>query len=162
MATVCDSDFLELTNELGPDELHHLFHELGISQRDIEHAERSVDTPDTRLKARAVLHWWRRTSGSDATRDTLMKAKRKINVTRPSLRGKFYIVIIVKYNMENKCHTTWYSRYVHWNISKLNGIHIVRNTFYRIVLCTKHYIVAGQEKPHMCFWPLNMHFAKNT
>ena len=21
-------------------------------------------------------------------------------------------------------------------------------------------IVAGQEKPHMCFWPLNMHFAK--
>ena len=22
------------------------------------------------------------------------------------------------------------------------------------------YVVAGQEKPHMCFWPLNMHFAK--
>ena len=25
---------------------------------------------------------------------------------------------------------------------------------------TGKYFVAGQEKPHMCFWPLNMHFAK--
>ena len=34
---------------------------------------------------------------------------------------------------------------------------------YRFIVCLLQnniHIVAGQEKPHMCFWPLNMHFAK--
>ena len=72
-----ESDFCNVTNQLGPDELQLLFHNLGIPQRDIEHAEKSADTTDTRLKARAVLRWWQKTKGKDATLETLLAAKRK-------------------------------------------------------------------------------------
>ena len=78
MNTASESDFQKITNELGPDELHHLFHTLGISQRDIEHAEKSADTTDTRLKAIAVLCWWRKTEGKDATLTRLYQAKTKL------------------------------------------------------------------------------------
>ena len=78
MALASEDEFRDVTNELGPDELHHLFHNLGISQRDIEHAERSADTPDTRLKARAVLIWWKQTKGRDATLEALLEAKSKL------------------------------------------------------------------------------------
>ena len=79
MTTASQSDFLKIANELGPDELHHLFHNLGISQRDIEHAEKSADTTDTRLKAMAVLRWWRKTEGKDATHSKLYHAKTKLH-----------------------------------------------------------------------------------
>ena len=78
MASVSESDFGEVIEELGPDELHHLFHILGIKQRDIEHAERSANTNDTRLKARAVLCDWKKSSGRDATREALFEAKDKV------------------------------------------------------------------------------------
>ena len=78
MAVASEDDFRDITNELGPDELQHLFHNLGISQRDIEHAERSADTSDTRLKARAVLIWWKKTKGQDATLEALLEAKSKL------------------------------------------------------------------------------------
>ena len=78
MTAASEADFGDITNELGPDELRHLFHNLGISQRDIEHAEKSADTNDTRLKARAVLVWWKKTKGKAATREALFEAKRKL------------------------------------------------------------------------------------
>ena len=78
MAIASESDFHKITNELGPDELQHLFHNLDIPQRVIEHAERSADTTDTRLRARAVLRWWRKTKGKDATVDRLLQAKMKL------------------------------------------------------------------------------------
>ena len=75
MNVASEADFVQLTNALGPDDLQHLFHNLGIEQRDIEHAERSVDTLDTRLKARAVLRRWKQANGKDATREALLQAK---------------------------------------------------------------------------------------
>ena len=78
MTAASESDFRDITNELGPYELQHLFHNLGISQRDIEHAEISANTTDTRLKARAVLLWWKKTQGSNATLEALSKAKMKL------------------------------------------------------------------------------------
>ena len=73
-----ESDFRKVTNQLGPDELQHLFHNLGIPQRDIEHVEKSADTTDTRLKARAVLRWWKQTKGRAATLQVLLEATRTI------------------------------------------------------------------------------------
>ena len=78
MAVASEDDFRDITNELGPDELYHLFDNLGISHRDIEHAERSADTSDTRLKARAVLRWWKQTNGQGATLEVLCEAKEKV------------------------------------------------------------------------------------
>ena len=78
MAAASETDFRDITDELGPDELHHLFYNLGISKRDVEHAEKSADTSDTRLKAMAVLVWWRKTKGKDATLEALLEAKRKL------------------------------------------------------------------------------------
>ena len=92
MTQATDADFREITNTLGPDELQHLFHNLGISQCDIEHAERSADTPDTRLKARAVLVWWRKEKGRDATKEALFDAKDKILKSRT---GILYLINFV-------------------------------------------------------------------
>ena len=78
MASVSEADFGEVIEELGPDELQHLFHYLDINQRDIEHAERSAGTLDTRLKARAVLCDWKKSKGRDATREALFAAKDKL------------------------------------------------------------------------------------
>ena len=72
-------DLHQVVEELGPGELRHFFHKLGISQRDIEHAEVSADTTDTRLKARAVLRWWKQRNGQDATREALFAAKQKLH-----------------------------------------------------------------------------------
>ena len=76
---VSESDFHEITNELGPDELQHLFHNLGMKQRDIKHAE-SADITDTRLKARAALRCWKQAQGRNATREALFEAKSKIGI----------------------------------------------------------------------------------
>ena len=78
MAEASESDVLDITNELKSDELKHLFHNLGISQRDIQDVEKSADTTDFRSKARAVLIWWKQTKGPTATRGALHEAKRKI------------------------------------------------------------------------------------
>ena len=67
-----------ITDALGPDELQRLFCNLGINDRDIQHAEKSADTTDTRLKARAVLVWWKKTQGKNATLDLLLEAKRSL------------------------------------------------------------------------------------
>ena len=72
-----EADFTDITNELRPDDLQHLFHNLGILQRDIEHAEVSANTTDSRLKARAVLLQWKKNHGRDASLKALLEAKRK-------------------------------------------------------------------------------------
>ena len=81
MAAASEADFRDIVEELGPNELQHLFHHLNIPQRDIEHAEASANTTDTRLKARAVLIEWKKKQGRDATLEALHEAKRKINRT---------------------------------------------------------------------------------
>ena len=78
MALASEKDIRDITHELGPDELRHLFGKLGISHRDIDHAERSADTPDTRLRAQAVLRWWRKKKGHLATIEALLEAKSKL------------------------------------------------------------------------------------
>ena len=77
-----ESDICEVTDELGPNVLRHLFRNLGISEKDVEHCERTADTPDTRLKARAVLRWWKKTKGKDATREALIEAKKNLSSTQ--------------------------------------------------------------------------------
>ena len=79
MTAASESDFRHITNELGPDELQRLFHNLSIPMTDIECAERNAYTTDTRVKARVVLDWWRRKVGAAATRIALFEAKRRIN-----------------------------------------------------------------------------------
>ena len=59
---------------MGPDELRKLFHELGIRQRDIEKVERSANTDNIDLKAKAVLRWWVKTNGRKATREAILEA----------------------------------------------------------------------------------------
>ena len=96
MASASESDFGEVIEELGPDELQHLFHLLGIKQRDIEHAEKSADTTDTRLKARAVLCYWIKSEGRDATREALFAARDKILNRVDPIKGMidfFYLLI---------------------------------------------------------------------
>ena len=78
MSITSESDIYDITDELVPDELQLLFYNLGISQRDIEHAEKSADTVDTRLKARAVLTFWKKINGRKATREVLFEARRKL------------------------------------------------------------------------------------
>ena len=90
MTPISDSDIQKAVDELGPNELQHLFRNLGISQRDIEHAEVSADTKDTRLKAGAVLRWWKKTKGKDATREVLLKAKR--NISEGKGIGNFFLL----------------------------------------------------------------------
>ena len=82
MTRVTERDICEATNELGPYELRHLFHNLGMSDSDIEHAERSADTYDTRLQARAVLRLWKKINGRVATREALLEARRNLSSTR--------------------------------------------------------------------------------
>ena len=77
MAKVTEQDIRKVTDDLGPDELQFLFHNLDIEQRDIDVAEKEADTTNPRLKARAVLRWWMKTKGKDATREALDEAKEK-------------------------------------------------------------------------------------
>ena len=77
MTAASESDYHDITDELGSDELQHLFHNLGISQQDIERVERNADTTDYRSKARAVLEWWKKREGRYATSEALHEAKLK-------------------------------------------------------------------------------------
>ena len=77
MAKVTEQDIREVTDDLGPDELKFLYHNLDIKQRDIDVAEKEADSTNPRLKARAVLRWWMKTKGREATREALYEAKEK-------------------------------------------------------------------------------------
>ena len=72
-----ESNFDDIIQTLGPDELRKLFHALSIKQYDIEKAERRANTDDVDLKARAVLRWWKKTNGRKATRDVILEALAK-------------------------------------------------------------------------------------
>ena len=100
-AAVSEEDFRKITDDLGPDELQHLFHNLGIKQRDIEHAEKSADTTDTRLKAQAVLRWWKKTKGKSATREALFMAKRNI-CSRAGIKLSLFrpVELVFKFQIE--------------------------------------------------------------
>ena len=120
-AVVSEEDFRKITDELGPDELQHLFHNLGITQRDIEHAERSANTTDTRLKARAVLGWWKKTTGRAATRETLFEAKRNIsNGTNLIIQGRLFFFLVIYSNTFEKlctfCNYKLYQNDWYWDM----------------------------------------------
>ena len=109
MATLATSDdFRKVTNELGPDELRHLFYNLRIPERDIEHAERSADTSDTRLKAISVLNWWKKTEGKEATHEKLLEAKRNIDKTGTVLATPGLLLLFdvyIRWSIpENRCN----------------------------------------------------------
>ena len=108
MAEASTADFSEVINALGPDELQHLFHNLGISQQDIEHAERSADTADTRLKAWAVLNWWKQTKGKDATCEALFEAKRDIHSVTGIIERNKCQTKHGKLDTTNCVPTTWH------------------------------------------------------
>ena len=79
MTASSESDFHDITNELTRDELQHLFHNLGIKQQIIEHAEMGAYTTDYRNKAKRVLINWKRIQGRNATREALLEAKNKVS-----------------------------------------------------------------------------------
>ena len=98
--TASESDFCKVVEELGPYELWHLFNNLGISQRDIEHAEKGADTAVTRLKARAVLRWWKQTNGQNATREALFAAKRKLHQST----GTYFLSLFLCFNYDERIY----------------------------------------------------------
>ena len=54
--------------------LKNLYVELGLEANEIENAERNADTNDVKLQAASVLLSWRRSRGSDATRQAIIEA----------------------------------------------------------------------------------------
>ena len=59
---------------MGPAELQHLFHQLGIPSAEIEKAEIKAGTLDVDLKARKVLETWRQRNDEEATREKILCA----------------------------------------------------------------------------------------
>ena len=92
MAEVTETDFQKVTDSFGPDQLQNFFHSMGIEQRDIEHAEKSADTTDTRLKAKAVLRWWRQNKGRAAIHKVLFDATLNILNEQTTISGKVSLV----------------------------------------------------------------------
>ena len=72
--TVTIKDFRDVIKLLNFDELHELYHELGIASEDSSKAELNASGTSVNLKAMAVFEWWKKSSPSQATRDTLLKA----------------------------------------------------------------------------------------
>ena len=59
---------------LGLSDLQRLYDALGIESNDVEKAEKKADTKDVDLMGRAVLVFWRKTNGRDATRQAILDA----------------------------------------------------------------------------------------
>ena len=87
-----ESNFDDIIQILRPNEIHKLFHELGIRQHEIEKAERGANTDDVDLKARAVLRWWKKTNGKKATRDVILEALAKCQDKQTKLNLQEQIV----------------------------------------------------------------------
>ena len=79
---ITEEDIKKVSKELGPDELKHLYDNLGLKPHKVEHAEASAGTDDTILKARAVLRWWLMEEASGATQEALFGERDKILKSR--------------------------------------------------------------------------------
>ena len=69
-----ERDFTDVVRVLGPSDLQRLYSALGVESNDVEKAEKRADTKDVDLIGRAVLVFWRKTSGQDATRQAILNA----------------------------------------------------------------------------------------
>ena len=66
-----DSDFMNVIQLLGPDDLKKLFYALDIKQRDIHAAERCSTSPELEdFKAIQIFQKWKKDYGKKATRKT--------------------------------------------------------------------------------------------
>ncbi|XP_072036983.1 uncharacterized protein [Amphiura filiformis] len=71
---VSDRHLQILTAKLGPDDLKHLYHALGIKHIDVQKAEASTNSHDLDIKAWSVLRRWRKQKGSGATCEAILTA----------------------------------------------------------------------------------------
>ena len=62
------------TTRLLSSDLNNLFVELGLHTNEIENAKKNAGTYDVKLQAASVLHFWRKSRGSDATRQAIITA----------------------------------------------------------------------------------------
>ena len=69
-------DVTQTTKLLYPD-LNNLFVELGLQTNEIENAKKNADTNDVKLQATRVLQFWRKSRGSDATRQAIVTALKR-------------------------------------------------------------------------------------
>ena len=58
---ISDSNFYEIIESLGSEELPKLYQALDLTLRDVERAEKKVPSSDIHLKARSVIRWWQKT-----------------------------------------------------------------------------------------------------
>ena len=73
------SDFVDVIQLLGPDDLKKLFYALDIKQRDIQVADRSSMSPEEDLWAIQVFQKWKENTGGKATRKLILDALRRCN-----------------------------------------------------------------------------------
>ena len=73
-----DSDFINVIQLLGPDDLKKLFYALDIKQRNIHVAERCSTSPEIEdFKAIQVFQKWKKDCGKKATRKLILDALRR-------------------------------------------------------------------------------------
>ena len=79
MGKLSENDIVELTDNarLQHSDLENLFILLGLQQNEIEKAKKNADTTDVKLQAASVLQSWRKSRGSDATRQVLITTLEK-------------------------------------------------------------------------------------
>ncbi len=73
---ISEFEFGTVVALLSPDDLPTLYDELQIPDNVVKNAERSANTSDTVVRAKAVLRKWRELNGMRATRKAILKALR--------------------------------------------------------------------------------------
>ena len=74
-ARITDHEINDVTDEVSPNGLQHLFSRLNLSQAMVEHAE--FGQTDSQLRGRAVLMKWRQQSPGEATKRAVLEALKK-------------------------------------------------------------------------------------
>ena len=82
------SHLYDVIKPLGPDELHRLNNQLGLSKQDVEKAEASVSSRDSTRKAEAVIRYWKKRNGKKATVDALRQATERCRNTQAKETSK--------------------------------------------------------------------------
>ena len=100
MEKLSDKDILDIIKaKLSRAELHRLFLELGISDTDVENAERIADSRDIGLQANKVLKMWREKIGKNATRRRIINALTECSFmdAKEILEEKWSLIVQGKY-----------------------------------------------------------------
>ena len=69
---ISEREIWNVTEELSPKDLQHLYVALNLSQVDVEHAE--YGHTDSKFQGRAVLMEWRKQRPDEATKRTILEA----------------------------------------------------------------------------------------